>query len=269
MVVFGQPIVEIALTTYRAIPPFLEKSFRFLLSNSLLDTKGIFRVCGSDVEIQRFQSVIDATGDITYPNDTKPFVVANLITRFIRQIPNHLLIDKNAAAWESVRTPEEAQKLFKALPLIHRAVFTRIIAFFRVVVQHKEKNCMEAKSLAIILSPILISKIDDRTWLLPFSTVEMLINRYDEIFGTMTSFDENGVFMSDVEFNSTIGDICAQFFCQSTAAPLKLKPLVETKQCKLTRNLEIPKTDWNALFGVLLSANCTENDTLSTKLTFI
>ena len=269
MVVYGQPIVEIALTTYKAIPPFLEKSFSFLLSNSRLDTKGIFRISGSDVEIQRFQKVIDATGDITYPNDTKPFVVANLITRFIRQIPNHLLIDKNAEAWEKAKTPEEAQKLFKGLPLIHRAVFTRIIAFFRVVTQHKKENCMEAKSLAIILSPILVSKSGDQRWLLSFSTVEMLLDRYDEIFGSMSSFDKNGEFMSDEEFNATIGDICSQFFCQSTAAPLKLKPLVETKQCKLTRNLEISRIDWNDLFSILLSTNYTENDTLSTKLTYI
>ncbi|KAH0790902.1 RhoGAP domain containing protein [Histomonas meleagridis] len=267
MVVFVQPLVELAVTNSKAIPPFLETSFRFLIDKGL-DTKGIFRVSGLDIEINKFQSIIDATGDIVYPPDTTPFVVANLITRFIRLIPNHLMIDKYADSWSKVSTPEEAQKLFLALPLINKAVLARIIGFFVLVTRHKT-NLMDTKALSIVLSPILISKPNDRMWLLPFHVIEIFLKDYEIVFGSMTSFDKSGNFMSADEFNSTIGDVCNQFFCQSTlTTPLQLKPLEEMKQCKLTRNLDIPKPEWESLFKTLLTIDYSPSDESSSTFTF-
>ena len=97
MPVFKQSLASLAASSGRAVPPFLESCFTFMMAH--LEIEGIFRVPGLEDEIRRFISLADANGNVEFTENTSPFVVANLLTRFMLQIPGHVLEDKNAPEW--------------------------------------------------------------------------------------------------------------------------------------------------------------------------
>lgn len=265
MPTFGQPINSLAMTYSQAIPPFLEKLFAFMI-NKCLDTEGIFRVPGGDRDIKHYHSIIDATGNIDLPENASPFVVANLITRFIRMIPNHLLIDKNANELAQISTPDQARSAFQSLPLINKALFSRIMAFATLIIKHESKNRMSSKAVSLILSPILVEKPNDPLWIFSAETVEMMLKNYNEIFSSMPALTPEGEFMTDKAFQESIGDVCSIFFCQSTATPISLAPVVEAKQKKMCRSINVNPTSWDDMFYKLLANerrdNCETTDRL-------
>jgi hypothetical protein len=97
MKVFGQPLSALAIASNRVVPAILETCFAYLLPR--LDTTGIFRVPGSDAEVKRLESHADAKGNVEFSPSATPFVVANLLTHFVRRIPGHLLDDHRWAQW--------------------------------------------------------------------------------------------------------------------------------------------------------------------------
>lgn len=252
MVVFGCTLNELAVLHYKPIPSFLEKCFAFLLKNGI-DKEGIFRISGDIVELKNLQTKIDATNDIDLSDSTSPFVVANIITRFFRFIPGHVLIDTRADEWMNVRTADDAKRLFNLLPLINRAVLSRFMAFLTIVKNHSDRNRMGSQALSVVVSPNLIEKPGSPEFLLPNEVVMIMIDNYDNVFDSMPALNPSGEFQSDEEFSSSIGNVCMEFFCKSSPVSMKLKPIDEEKQCRLDRNIHINKPNYNDTFQELLA----------------
>lgn len=259
MPTFGQPLNNLAVYFSQAIPPFLEKLFSFMIEKAL-DVEGIFRVPGDDKVIKHYHSIIDATGNVDLAEKVSPFVVANLITRFIRFIPNHLLIDKNANELAKIDSVESAQAFLQTLPLIHKAVFSRLIAFFTLVAKHSAGNRMGTRAISLILSPILVENPDEAIWIFPADIVELFLKNYKEIFVSMPALTPDGEFMTEQNFQKSIGDVCSIFFCQSTSNPVTLSPVVAAKQVKMCRNIIIEQTDFKEIYKKLLSNSSCQSE---------
>ena len=113
MPVWGQSLASVALNDQRAVPLFLEKCFKYIIDNHL-DTEGLFRVAGKETEIKSLITSIDAIGDLTIGSDVSVYSICNIITRFIKDIPGHILLDKNANALQQCKTPEQGYRLQKS-----------------------------------------------------------------------------------------------------------------------------------------------------------
>jgi hypothetical protein len=250
MPVFGQPLSAIAMTTNHAVPPFIERCFSFM--SDKLDVTGIFRVPGADTEIRRYVSIADAAGNAEFAPNTTAYVVANLLTRFIRQIPNHLLDDKTATDWVFATTVEGVHAQIDKLPRLNKAVLSRVLAFFMQVIAHAGKNQMNAVNIGIILSPILIENSSNHLWLLPRETVVLMFDNYKQLFGDLSAIDEDGEFMSSEKYEEKVGGAFADLFCQTNVG-IEFQPVVQEKQRKMCRRVPIQKMDWGEMMEALLS----------------
>lgn len=265
MPVFKQSLASLAASSGRAVPPFLESCFSFMMAH--LDVEGIFRVPGLEDEIRRAISLADANGTVEFSENTSPFVVANLLTRFILQIPGHILEDKNATEWTNLTDVTKARSLISRLPVINRVVLSRLLGFFLKVAEHSSANRMGIANIAIILRPILISNPKDQWWLIGQDTVTMLLDNYEFIFsedevqrvGKCSSLTAEGEFMSSDAFEESMSDVFEMFFAQSRHVQPEIEPVIEEKQRRMCRRVEIAQSrlDWMEMFTSLMSADRT------------
>lgn len=273
MVVFGCTLNDLAILYYKPVPTFLEKCFALIIEKGL-DTEGIFRINGDHSEIQQLKNQIDATNDITFPENVSVFCVANIIFRFFESIKNHVLIDSRADEWKNAETKEQLKSLYEKLPLMNRALVSRLFGFLYIVQQHSDQNKMGSSNLAIQISPNLLefkpqATENDPTLLSHqnfLKVVTTMIDEYFYIFESMLSIDKDGQFLSEEAFADSIGDICMEFFCKSSPVALNLKPIADEKHCRLNRNIPIQRPEYDQIMQQLLNPihttemNSNEND---------
>jgi len=275
MVVFGESLSLLSIRNQQFIPKFLEKCFNFLLQKEK-QVEGLFRINASERELRKLQTTIDATGDFNIDENTSPYAIANLITRFIGMIPEHLLIDSNAGRWDKIMTEgmektevyRNARHLVKKLPPLNRALFSRLIAFFMILAKNESKTRMGIMQFSIILSPILVEKQTDRTWLFKHPKVMVFFENYDKIFSSCSSLENDLLISLDV-FEQKIGNLDSQYFLKTDLGQVKLTPIIETKPKKMCRHVNIEKKTWDGMISTLLAKDKRANlDSRSLKTTF-
>jgi hypothetical protein len=254
MVLFGEPIDKLALATARVVPLFLEKCFAFLLQENRLENEGIFRKSPSMDEQKHAIKMIDATGDLIMTPPPHHDLVASLIKKFIRDIPGHLLIDANWKAWSGIKTLPDVTRLIRSLPVVHQAILSRFLGFMSLLLNYPS-NRMGVIAIGRMIAPNIIEG-ESETWLMPDETMTLMLQNYREIFGPLSAIDEEGNFLSEEAFRKIAGNVCDQFFVQSTPGPVTLKPHSEAKQCRMSRQFKIPDPSREALFGALLNIDC-------------
>ncbi|OHT04268.1 RhoGAP domain containing protein [Tritrichomonas foetus] len=248
---FDQPLSNIALNASFVVPSFLEDCFEFVIEHA--DVEGIFRVPGNDTEVKRLISIIDATGNVEIHPNTYVFNICNVISRFIKRIPEHLLIDKNVSQWKGDLTLEQVQKKINDLPVLNRAFLSRIFAFFITIASHSKSNLMGVSNLSKILSAVLIEDKKDPYWLLKPEVVAYFFTDYHKIFNSMPGLTSDGQFMTKDEFQNSVGDIFNAFFCQSYANHKpEISAVKQEKQKKMCRIIETSKVTWDEMFTILL-----------------
>jgi hypothetical protein len=248
--VFAKDVSQLATMTQHAVPPFLERSFAFLLAKDRLRREGIFRISGLKSEVESYYRHINATGDATFPEDCNPHVVANLVTRFFREIPNHILIDANASAWDDVRTAKDIKHRVDLLPVVNRAILSRTIAFLSIAVSEKWDNRMSVNAIARILKPSLITK-PNPMWLLADEVAELFFTSYAEIFEGISSLSADGRFLSPDEFDNLVGpDVLTDCFAVSVVMLPNLKE--EKGPARICRQVHIPAVAMEAMIDELL-----------------
>lgn len=253
---YDQPLLDIVLSTGYVIPPFLDECFNFILENA--DQEGVFRVPGNDQDVKRLISLFDAGGvpeiKVT-PASRRTTInnICNVITRFIKRIPEHLLIDKNSKLWDKDLNVEQVKRLVDNLPLCNKAFLSRIFGFFTKVAEHSDKNLMGVNNLSKILSASLIEDPNNQFWLLKTENAKLFFTNYKEIFGSMSSLDENGEFLSREDFQKSVGDIFTSFFCQSSSIKKpEIVSVPQERQKKMCRRITIEQLNWDQMFDVLL-----------------
>jgi len=255
------PLSSVATKCNEAVPPFFAKCLDFMIAHA--DVEGIFRVPGSASEINRMRLLIDSTGDFPI-QEASPYLVANIITLFIRKIPDHILIDSNIEKWENLE-PQNLEKIrdnIQKLPTINFILLSRLLGFFVIISQHSANNKMTASNLATILSPTLIAKTNDPRWFLSKDVVITMLENYQAIFGDKSALDENGAFLSSEQFKVKVGNIWDSLLCQTLGPNQRAVPKEEppkTIQQKMCRGIEIPEINFQDLLTELLEDSITKN----------
>ena len=254
MSVWGKAISLIVWETRRPIPLFLEKCFSFILQNHV-KMEGIFRVPGLQTSILKYIAKLELHDDIIIENDTDPFVICNLITRFYKFIPNHVLDDSKAEKYQKCTNEIELKKMVNSLSIENIFFLSRLIGFMKIVDQNSSFNKMNAKNLSVICSPILLDNPKEPSFFFDIKIVELFFTHYTFIFESYSSLNKNGEWLSYEEFEQITKFEFDQIFIRSGFKPKVSKSIDETKQLKIKKNIQIKEIKYTDLLQILLKAD--------------
>ena len=165
---FGVPLAHQMFIGYEefVIPPILHCTTEFLLTE--LDVEGLFRVSGSQDEIQEWKVKFNAGEPVAFHEKTSAHNVAGLLKSWLRELPEPLLTYAMFDEWMRVATKTikgDRDKAIRSilrkldlLPSINVAVLSELFLFLYQVTQHSSKNLMNAENVGITIGPNILSK---------------------------------------------------------------------------------------------------------------
>ncbi|KAG5454293.1 breakpoint cluster region, variant 2 [Clonorchis sinensis] len=125
---------------------------------------GIYRICGSNNEIQALKDIFDQDQEEAMKRlaTTDIFVVASLLKQFFREIPDGLITTQGSMKlMQLVELPEgsartqEMQNWLDGLPRANRDTLIHMLSHLLTVSRYSENNKMDAGNLALLWSAAL------------------------------------------------------------------------------------------------------------------
>ncbi|KAF5404991.1 Active breakpoint cluster region protein [Paragonimus heterotremus] len=129
---------------------------------------GIYRVCGSNNDIQAVKELIDQDLEegIKRLSSVEIFVVASLLKQFFRELPESLLTGPGSMAlMQTAENPNEENRIqqmktiINSLPAVNRETFVHLVMHLLTVNRYKEVNMMDLSNLALLWSTALFQTI--------------------------------------------------------------------------------------------------------------
>jgi len=182
------------------IPTFIRNVLNHLFLYGL-GIEGLFRVSGSQIEIQTRKSSINK-GDYNFIKEDNPHVITVLLKQFLRELPEPLctneLYDCFLATSDQISTDitrdngyEVLKKTIAMMPLNNRVLLQHIIYFLTFVASNQTLNLMTSSNLSRVFGPNLfwkkevgqmdIQKLQATSEKVNFVT-EKMIQHYSSIF---------------------------------------------------------------------------------------
>ncbi|TGZ73204.1 hypothetical protein CRM22_001654 [Opisthorchis felineus] len=149
---------------YRPRVPKLVLACTDEVSRRGLREVGIYRICGSNNEIQALKDIFDQDQEEAMRRlaTTDIFVVASLLKQFFREIPDGLITTQGSMKlMQLVELPEgsartqEMQNWLDGLPRANRDTLIHMLSHLLTVSRYSENNKMDAGNLAILWSAAL------------------------------------------------------------------------------------------------------------------
>jgi len=175
--VFGIPIESVAengKNLINGVPAFISEAADFIEQEGL-DEEGIFRQSAAASVIGDLLSEIDS-GSV--PRYSEVHAAANIIKKWLRDLPERLLVDAMVDKWEGAdEDPDKLRALVMELPPCNRATFVKLMHLFKLVVEHQERNLMSSNNLGIVVGVNMLpsSKVGAQCF-------ECMLRNYDAIF---------------------------------------------------------------------------------------
>jgi RhoGAP domain len=192
--VFGEPLEAlVARDPGSPVPAPLRQIIEAIYAH--LDVDGIFRISAQQAVLEKPRVAIDRGDDIDF-SQLDPHVLASLLKKFLREMPDPLLTSKLYGHWVQAAVLRDQDQLallrsaMANLPAANRELLGAIAKLARAVVDHESANRMGKKNVAIIFAPCLIwSTADDPTLVARDmndcqTVVDILLRRFDDIVRT-------------------------------------------------------------------------------------
>ncbi|KAK5579846.1 hypothetical protein RB653_009534 [Dictyostelium firmibasis] len=183
------------------IPTFVSNILNTLFLHSL-GVEGLFRISGSQVEIQNRRGIVNL-GDYSTSRDDNPHVLTVLLKQFLRDLPEPIctngLYDLFLAASDQINFQQCKDNGFEVLkklinnnlPVNNRNLLQHIIHFLRFVAMNQSVNLMGSSNLSRVFGPNLFWKkesgpldiqiLQSTSEKVNFITEQMIIH-YDSVF---------------------------------------------------------------------------------------
>jgi hypothetical protein len=170
--------------------------FRILdIDAKALDTEGIFRLSGSQVQIDKYRDQFNQGAKVDLTPEIDHHTVSGLLKLFFREMPEPLLtfdlyesFIAAQAERDTIKRIRYLRHLLTLLPVANRATLKYLIAFLSRVEKHAAVNKMAMHNLATVFGPNLLSLKDGDVIRLVEDTplvnglVNTFIKDYDMIF---------------------------------------------------------------------------------------
>ena len=262
---FSVPLLTLASKTSRVIPKFLEKCLRFLLKKENL-VKGVFKNPPNYRELNRMIKLIDASGDVTFTDQTNPETVSHIILQFLDKIPNHILVDDNAGKWDGIPLDEKDGKatyvhirhFVKKLPKANHLLLSRIIAFFKIYCSKASKTDLTVEACSEILAPLLIVNPTEKQWILDPQIVRIMIHSYKKIFTTYVAIETKTSLKRSSKYEEEyMKELSQEFYSAQTmrgiAPNLQQNQIEVPDNKKMCRNVQIQTPNWDRILHNMLA----------------
>jgi hypothetical protein len=154
---FGHPLGDKVVPKVRA---FLDDCIDFLLKRGS-EEPGIFRICGSDLQVREMKKLADK-GKLKLKENFDVHNVASLFKMYFREMHEPLLTfdlyEQFIAAHLSppAQRAAEIASVIQKLPSYNKEIFAKVSFFLSNLARHKQKNLMDERNLAIVFSPAFL-----------------------------------------------------------------------------------------------------------------
>ncbi|EFA83175.1 pleckstrin domain-containing protein [Heterostelium album PN500] len=126
-----------------------------------LKEEGLFRICGSNLDIKSHKQQIDSGQTILFTPD-KIHTLAGVFKLFFRELPEPILTFEKYDAFLSISTNNANVKqittLIKSLPKVNQKLLQLLLPFFYNIgrVENSKYNMMNFSNLAIVFGPAML-----------------------------------------------------------------------------------------------------------------
>lgn len=148
------------------IPYFIKSAIEYLNLTSL-DVEGVYRLNGSQSQIESFQNLIN---DNKHVNFSDTHSTTGLIKLYLRTLPDPLFMKANYQQLKQISTltDEEKQvdgikKILRSLPISKFILIHFLFKHLRELSKHAEKTKMDPRNIAVCIGPTIISCDEDTT----------------------------------------------------------------------------------------------------------
>ncbi|KAL5107064.1 Rho GTPase-activating protein 20 [Taenia crassiceps] len=128
-------------------------------------TEGIFRRSVQMSHLQALVHRVDTNEDPLMSGECSPLHAANILKKYFKEIPGHLLIDEKWDDWckmTTLKTDEEianyAKKMMRELPDINQSLLTFLLFTLAQVRVNQDTNKMSVDALSTVWGPNLLER---------------------------------------------------------------------------------------------------------------
>jgi RhoGAP domain/Protein kinase domain len=195
------------------LPWLVEKCVTYLSAH--LDVEGLFRLSGSQAEVQEISEAFDRGEDVQLEEmTTSPHVVASVLTLFVSTLPEPLLTFASYREFLALQKREPAERasharaLVDMLPEHNYALLEVLCLFLKTLASKAASNHMTSANLANIFGPVVLYCEEDRGRSVLKEVVaiievfQSLIDEADQIFGIETLEDITTVYNVERELGT-------------------------------------------------------------------
>ena len=157
------------------VPAFIAQAADFIEQEGL-DEEGVFRQSAGAAAMADLITEIDS-GSV--PNYSETHSAANIIKKWLRDLPDRLLVDGLCDKWaDAGEDPAKLRAVLMEMPRCNRATMAKLMHLFHAVAQHADTNLMTANNLGIVVGVNMLpsSKVGAECF-------EAMLRQYNEIFG--------------------------------------------------------------------------------------
>ncbi|XP_068082173.1 rho GTPase-activating protein 21 [Anabrus simplex] len=169
-VTFGIPLEECTPSSYSTFVPLLVELCASVVDTKGLDVVGIYRVPGNTAAVSALTDLLSKGFDEVALQDNRwqdVNVISSLLKLFFRRLPDALLTSELYSNFIEADKIEDSnkrmaaiKKLVHSLPDWHFETLKYLLFHLKRVVEHSERNKMEARNLAIVFGPTLVRTAD-------------------------------------------------------------------------------------------------------------
>lgn len=157
------------------VPAFIAQAADFIEQEGL-DEEGVFRQSAGAAAMADLITEIDS-GSV--PNYAETHSAANIIKKWLRDLPDRLLVDSLCDKWaDAGEDPAKLRAVLMEMPRCNRATVAKLMHLFHAVARHADTNLMTPNNLGIVVGVNMLpsSKVGAECF-------EAMLRHYDEIFG--------------------------------------------------------------------------------------
>ncbi|NXX45849.1 RHG18 protein, partial [Tricholaema leucomelas] len=218
---FGVPLSVLLEQDQKKVPgtriPLIFQKLISQIEEATLETEGLLRIPGAATRIKSLCQELEAKfydGTFNWEN-VKQHDAASLLKLFIRELPQPLLTVEYLKAFQDVQNLPTRKQQLQALNLLvlllpeaNRDTLKVLLEFLQRVIDHRDKNKMTLKNVAMVMAPNLFTfhafpskTIEQREFVMAAGTATVMrfMIQYQNLLWTIPKFIVNQVRKQNTE----------------------------------------------------------------------
>ncbi|XP_054249079.1 rho GTPase-activating protein 18 [Indicator indicator] len=218
---FGVPLSVLLEQDQKKVPgtriPLIFQKLITQIEEATLETEGLLRIPGAATRIKSLCQELEAKfydGTFNWEN-VKQHDAASLLKLFIRELPQPLLTVEYLKAFQDVQNLPTRKQQLQALNLLvlllpeaNRDTLKVLLEFLQRVIDHRDKNKMTLKNVAMVMAPNLFTfhgfgskALEQSEFVMAAGTANVMRSmiQYQDLLWTIPKFIVNQVRKQNVE----------------------------------------------------------------------